>query len=147
MNIFIFLFLPPSKHKSLGNKSEQPSVDFSGCFYISFFIYLCLIIVLIVRFRYFQSIKYFLIWKWNYSKSYLRMHLYSVFFRHFLLVDGGGIYLYSYEGRFLSSPKFPGMRTDILNAQTVSLSNDTIAIKDKADEKSKCIFIIFNEIY
>uniref|UniRef100_A0A4X1VGP2 Intraflagellar transport protein 80 homolog n=1 Tax=Sus scrofa TaxID=9823 RepID=A0A4X1VGP2_PIG len=55
--------------------------------------------------------------------------------RHFLLVDGGGIYLYSYEGRFLSAPKFPGMRTDILNAQTVSLSNDTIAIKDKADEK------------
>ncbi|XP_006861914.1 PREDICTED: intraflagellar transport protein 80 homolog [Chrysochloris asiatica] len=55
--------------------------------------------------------------------------------RHFLLVDGSGIYLYSYEGRFISSPKFPGMRTDILNAQTVSLSNDTIAIKDKADEK------------
>ncbi|XP_025144829.2 intraflagellar transport protein 80 homolog isoform X2 [Bubalus bubalis] len=60
--------------------------------------------------------------------------------RHFLLVDGGGIYLYSYEGRFLSSPKFPGMRTDILNAQTVSLSNDTIAIKDKADEKIIFLF-------
>lgn len=59
-------------------------------------------------------------------------------------MDGGGIYLYSYEGRFLSAPKFPGMRTDILNAQTVSLSNDTIAIKDKADEKSKCVFIIFH---
>ncbi|KAM5276035.1 intraflagellar transport protein 80 homolog isoform 3-T3 [Hipposideros larvatus] len=60
--------------------------------------------------------------------------------RHFLLVDGGGIYLYSYEGRFISSPKFPGMRTDILNAQTVSLSNDTIAIKDKADEKIILLF-------
>ncbi|XP_047641643.1 intraflagellar transport protein 80 homolog isoform X2 [Phacochoerus africanus] len=60
--------------------------------------------------------------------------------RHFLLVDGGGIYLYSYEGRFLSAPKFPGMRTDILNAQTVSLSNDTIAIKDKADEKIIFLF-------
>nr|XP_030698247.1 intraflagellar transport protein 80 homolog isoform X5 [Globicephala melas] len=60
--------------------------------------------------------------------------------RHFLLVDGGGIYLYSYDGRFLSSPKFPGMRTDILNAQTVSLSNDTIAIKDKADEKIIFLF-------
>ncbi|XP_067400735.1 intraflagellar transport protein 80 homolog isoform X3 [Emydura macquarii macquarii] len=56
--------------------------------------------------------------------------------RHFLLIDGGGIYLYSYEGRFISSPKFPGMRTDILNAQTVSLSNDTLAIKDKTDEKA-----------
>ncbi|XP_041119958.1 intraflagellar transport protein 80 homolog isoform X2 [Polyodon spathula] len=55
--------------------------------------------------------------------------------RHFLLVDGAGIYLFSYEGRLISTPKFPGMRTDILNAQTVSLSNDTVAIRDKADEK------------
>ncbi|XP_068262674.1 intraflagellar transport protein 80 homolog isoform X3 [Nyctibius grandis] len=60
--------------------------------------------------------------------------------RHFLLVDGGGLYLYSYEGRLISSPKFPGMRTDILNAQTLSLSNDTLAVKDKADEKVIYIF-------
>ncbi|XP_030430824.1 intraflagellar transport protein 80 homolog isoform X1 [Gopherus evgoodei] len=60
--------------------------------------------------------------------------------RHFLLIDGGGIYLYSYEGRLISSPKFPGMRTDVLNAQTVSLSNDTLAIKDKADEKVIYLF-------
>lgn len=60
MDIFIFLFLPPSENKNRGNKSKQPNVDFSGCFYTSFFIYLCFIIVLIVRFRYFQSIKYFL---------------------------------------------------------------------------------------
>uniref|UniRef100_A0A8B9SP82 Intraflagellar transport protein 80 homolog n=1 Tax=Anas platyrhynchos TaxID=8839 RepID=A0A8B9SP82_ANAPL len=73
--------------------------------------------------------------------------------RHFLLVDGGGLYLYSYEGRLISSPKFPGMRTDILNAQTVSLSNDTLAVKDKADEKGKfsvlivpCLLIIYCEI-
>ncbi|XP_055502337.1 intraflagellar transport protein 80 homolog [Leucoraja erinacea] len=55
--------------------------------------------------------------------------------RHFLLLDGAGIYLYSYEGRLISSPKFPGMRTDILSSQTVSLSNDTIAVRDKTDEK------------
>ncbi|XP_060098406.1 intraflagellar transport protein 80 homolog isoform X2 [Heteronotia binoei] len=60
--------------------------------------------------------------------------------RHFLLVDGGGIYLYSYEGRLISSPKFPGMRTDILNAQTVSLSNDTLAVRDKSDEKVIYLF-------
>ncbi|XP_043347818.1 intraflagellar transport protein 80 homolog isoform X3 [Dermochelys coriacea] len=60
--------------------------------------------------------------------------------RHFLLIDGGGIYLYSYEGRLISSPKYPGMRTDVLNAQTVSLSNDTLAIKDKADEKVIYLF-------
>ncbi|XP_041261975.1 intraflagellar transport protein 80 homolog isoform X2 [Onychostruthus taczanowskii] len=60
--------------------------------------------------------------------------------RHFLLVDGGGLYLYSYEGRLISSPKYPGMRTDILNALTVSLSNDTLAVRDKADEKVIYIF-------
>lgn len=58
-----------------------------------------------------------------------------MFHRHFLLVDGAGLYTFSYEGRLISSPKFPGMRADILNAQGVSLSNDTIAIRDKSDEK------------
>lgn len=57
--------------------------------------------------------------------------------RHFLLVDGAGLYLFSYEGRLLSSPKFPGMRADILNAQVVSLSNDTIAVREKSDEKGE----------
>uniref|UniRef100_A0A7M4ELG6 Intraflagellar transport 80 n=1 Tax=Crocodylus porosus TaxID=8502 RepID=A0A7M4ELG6_CROPO len=60
--------------------------------------------------------------------------------RHFLLIDGGGIYIYSYDGRLISSPKFPGMRTDILNAQSVSLSNDTLVIRDKADEKVIYLF-------
>lgn len=60
--------------------------------------------------------------------------------RHFLLVDGGSLFLYSYEGRLISSPKFPGMRADILNSQTVSLSSDTIAIKDKSDEKLIYVF-------
>lgn len=49
--------------------------------------------------------------------------------RHFLLVDVSSIDLYSYEGHFISSPEFPGVRTDILNAQTVSLSNDIIAMR------------------
>ncbi|XP_069752879.1 intraflagellar transport protein 80 homolog isoform X2 [Narcine bancroftii] len=60
--------------------------------------------------------------------------------RQFLLLDGAGIYLYSYEGRLISSPKFPGMRTDMLNSQTVSLSNDTIAVRDKTDEKVIYLF-------
>ncbi|XP_076002159.1 intraflagellar transport protein 80 homolog [Genypterus blacodes] len=60
--------------------------------------------------------------------------------KHFLLVDGAGLYTFSYEGRLISSPKFPGMRADILNAQTVSLSNDTMAIRDKSDEKVIFLF-------
>lgn len=50
--------------------------------------------------------------------------------------------MYSYEGRLVSAPKFPGMRTDILNAQTVSLSNDTVAVRDKTDEKGVIPFEI-----
>lgn len=61
----------------------------------------------------------------------------SSFLRHFLLVDGSGLYMFSYEGRLICSPKFPGMRADILNAQGVSLSNDTLAVRDKSDEKGE----------
>ncbi|XP_072771128.1 intraflagellar transport protein 80 homolog isoform X2 [Nerophis lumbriciformis] len=60
--------------------------------------------------------------------------------RHALLVDGAGLYIFSYEGRLISSPKFPGMRADVLNAQCVSLSNDTFAIRDKSDEKVILLF-------
>nr|XP_023662977.1 intraflagellar transport protein 80 homolog isoform X2 [Paramormyrops kingsleyae] len=60
--------------------------------------------------------------------------------RHFLLVDGGGIYVFSYDGRLTSSPKIAGMRTDILSAQAVSLSNDTVAVRDKVDEKVVFLF-------
>ncbi|XP_013386357.1 intraflagellar transport protein 80 homolog isoform X2 [Lingula anatina] len=55
--------------------------------------------------------------------------------KHFLLADNVGVHVYSYEGRLVCSPKFQGMRTDVLNAQTVTISNDTVAIRDKTDEK------------
>ncbi|XP_072035269.1 intraflagellar transport protein 80 homolog [Amphiura filiformis] len=60
--------------------------------------------------------------------------------KHFAVVDGAGIHLYSYEGRLLSSPKFAGMRADTLSAQTLGISNDTVAIRDKADEKLVHLF-------
>ena len=52
-----------------------------------------------------------------------------------MLVDSSNVYIYSYDGRLVCSPKYPGLRADILNYQTVSLSNDTVAIRDKTDEK------------
>ncbi|XP_068216977.1 intraflagellar transport protein 80 homolog [Palaemon carinicauda] len=60
--------------------------------------------------------------------------------RHFLLVDGASVYVYSYDGRLLCSPRWPGMRTDVLNHRTVSLSSDTLAIRDKNDEKLVHLF-------
>ncbi|OWF41163.1 intraflagellar transport protein 80 homolog [Mizuhopecten yessoensis] len=60
--------------------------------------------------------------------------------KHFLLVDNAGIYVFSYDGRLVCSPRYTGMRADILNYQTVSISNDTIAIRDKANEKVVYVF-------
>uniref|UniRef100_T1J418 Uncharacterized protein n=1 Tax=Strigamia maritima TaxID=126957 RepID=T1J418_STRMM len=56
--------------------------------------------------------------------------------RHFMLVDTTGIYVYSYDGRTVSAPKWPGMQPDVLNHLTVTLSNDAIAIRDKTDAKA-----------
>lgn len=73
-------------------------------------------------------------------KVYINILLHFFFFlkpRHFLLVDGAGLYIFSYEGRLISSPKFPGMRANILNSKGISVSNDTIAIRDKSDEKGQ----------
>lgn len=50
-------------------------------------------------------------------------------------MDGAGLYVFSYEGHLISAPKFLGLRVDIINAQGVSLSNDTVAIRDKSEEK------------
>ncbi|WAR28818.1 IFT80-like protein [Mya arenaria] len=60
--------------------------------------------------------------------------------KHFLLVDTAGVYVYTYDGRLACSPRYPGLRADILNAQTISISNDTVAIRDKADEKVIYVF-------
>ena len=55
-------------------------------------------------------------------------------------MDSSSVYVYTYEGRMVCTPRFQGMRTDILNLQTISLSADTIAIRDKADEKCELFF-------
>lgn len=40
----------------------------------------------------------------------------------------------------LCSPKWPGMRPETLTAQTVSVSNDTVAARDQTDEKLVHLF-------
>jgi intraflagellar transport protein 80 len=61
--------------------------------------------------------------------------------KNFLLIDGGSLYVYTYDGRLVSSPKWPSMRTELLNINTVSLSNDTIAVRD-LDQKNILFFDI-----
>ncbi|MEW5301900.1 MAG: hypothetical protein WDW36_004725 [Sanguina aurantia] len=52
--------------------------------------------------------------------------------RHFLVLDNAsGLQLYTYEGRQICNPKFQGLRTELLNRQMISLSNDTLAVLDQ----------------
>ncbi|TPX52368.1 hypothetical protein CcCBS67573_g09888 [Chytriomyces confervae] len=60
---------------------------------------------------------------------------------YFLFVDNStGIQVFTYEGRLVCSPKYPGLRPDFITSQSISLANDTLAIKDKTDEKSIYLF-------
>ncbi|KAI8620753.1 WD40-repeat-containing domain protein [Chytriomyces sp. MP71] len=59
----------------------------------------------------------------------------------FLIVDNAtGIQVFSYEGRLICSPKYPGLRPEFITSPSITLSNDTLAIKDRADEKLIYIF-------
>eukprot|EP00227_Mantoniella_beaufortii_P020105 CAMPEP_0197575096 /NCGR_PEP_ID=MMETSP1326-20131121/609_1 /TAXON_ID=1155430 /ORGANISM="Genus nov. species nov., Strain RCC2288" /LENGTH=759 /DNA_ID=CAMNT_0043137801 /DNA_START=154 /DNA_END=2433 /DNA_ORIENTATION=+ len=54
----------------------------------------------------------------------------------FLLVNSAGCQLFSYEGRQVCAPKSPGLRPEMLNAQSVALSPDTLAIIDRSTSKT-----------
>jgi intraflagellar transport protein 80 len=51
-----------------------------------------------------------------------------------------GIQIFSYDGKLISQPKYAGMRGEFMTQQTVSLSNDVLAIRDKNDEK--CMLLL-----
>eukprot|EP00002_Diphylleia_rotans_P010897 TRINITY_DN2155_c0_g1_i7.p1 TRINITY_DN2155_c0_g1~~TRINITY_DN2155_c0_g1_i7.p1 ORF type:complete len:666 (-),score=114.98 TRINITY_DN2155_c0_g1_i7:671-2668(-) len=61
--------------------------------------------------------------------------------KYFLTVDNiNGLQVYSYDGRFVCSPKSPNLRIDNLNSQLITLSNDTIAVIDRNDPKNILLF-------
>ncbi|XP_074600679.1 intraflagellar transport protein Oseg5 isoform X2 [Brevipalpus obovatus] len=55
---------------------------------------------------------------------------------HFLLVDSANVNLCSYEGRYVDTLKWIGMRTDFLTNLTLSLSIDTVASIDANGAKT-----------
>jgi intraflagellar transport protein 80 len=51
--------------------------------------------------------------------------------------------VYTYEGRQVSTPRFNGLRPESLNANTVALSNDCVAILDRTDSKTvRCFDVV-----
>lgn len=86
----------------------------------------------------------------NYSCSQVMLNRLVIFFRNnsdslffcrsFLLVDGGQLYIYGYDGKLICSPKPPGLLKNLLNEDIVGLSPDTLVLCDKADPKSLLLF-------
>lgn len=60
--------------------------------------------------------------------------------KYFLMVDNVGVTIYSYEGRVISAPKLVGMRTEVFNSQTLSLSPDCLVMIDHSDAKLVRVF-------
>ena len=53
------------------------------------------------------------------------------------MVDNtNGIQVFSYDGRVLSNPRFPGLRVQFLNKKTLSLSSDTVAVVGRSESKA-----------
>eukprot|EP00126_Sphaerothecum_destruens_P002345 Sdes_comp15780_c0_seq1m4841 len=56
--------------------------------------------------------------------------------KHFLLVDTFlGPQIFTYDGRLISSPTFAGLQPEFMDAVTTSISNDSIAIRDRTNQK------------
>ncbi|KAK6112742.1 WD domain G-beta repeat family protein [Brugia pahangi] len=62
--------------------------------------------------------------------------------KYFLLVDGGLMQVYNYEGRMQCLLKLPAMNIsgEAANEKTAAISNDTIAIRDRTDLKTVYFF-------
>lgn len=54
-----------------------------------------------------------------------------------LLVEKSTVGVYNYQGRLTASPRWPNMRLDCLRSSHISISSDTLAVRDIGDTKSK----------
>ncbi|CAG2065344.1 unnamed protein product, partial [Timema podura] len=59
--------------------------------------------------------------------------------RHFLLAEKASIYLYNYDCKLICSPRWAGMQPETLNLASISISNDTIAVRDQLDSKTRSL--------
>ncbi|XP_044766624.1 intraflagellar transport protein 80 homolog [Coccinella septempunctata] len=60
--------------------------------------------------------------------------------KHMLLVEKHNINLYNYQGRLIATPRWPNMRLETLKNSHISLSSDTLVVRDSVD--AKIIYII-----
>ncbi|RZC39328.1 intraflagellar transport protein 80 -like [Asbolus verrucosus] len=55
--------------------------------------------------------------------------------KHMLLVEKSTVGIYNYQGRLIASPRWPNMRLDSLRSPQITLSSDTLVVRDSADSK------------
>lgn len=55
--------------------------------------------------------------------------------KHMLLVEKHNINLYNYQGRLIATPRWPNMRLETLKISHISLSSDTLVVRDAGDPK------------
>ncbi|XP_008486426.1 intraflagellar transport protein 80 homolog, partial [Diaphorina citri] len=55
--------------------------------------------------------------------------------KYFLLVEKSSVSVYSYDGRLITSPRWPNMLCDHITRSTISISSDVVLIRDQIDEK------------
>lgn len=54
-----------------------------------------------------------------------------------LLVEKSGVGIYNYQGRLTASPRWPNMRLEYLRSSHISISPDTLAVRDIGDTKGE----------
>ncbi|KAA0193464.1 Intraflagellar transport protein 80 [Fasciolopsis buskii] len=64
--------------------------------------------------------------------------------KYYVLVDGTSIYVYTYDARLVCSPRHAHVHTELLHSDVLAASNDTLAVTNRADEKSVYLFDISN---
>ncbi|XP_028134909.1 intraflagellar transport protein 80 homolog isoform X1 [Diabrotica virgifera virgifera] len=56
--------------------------------------------------------------------------------KHMLVVEKTTVGIYNYQGRLIASPRWPNMRPDHLKNALITLSSDTLAVRDSIDSKT-----------
>lgn len=60
-----------------------------------------------------------------------------------LLVEKSRVGVYNYQGKLISLPRWPNMKLEYLTLSLITISSDTLAVRDMGDSKGKFLRILF----
>jgi len=56
-----------------------------------------------------------------------------------ILIEKTNVGIYNYQGKLVGQPRWPNMRLENIRSALISISNDTLAVRDANDAKSNFI--------